>query len=236
MSGQEYGRRRRRRRREDVQLLIECLPQPWALSAALTNQTLSPVGLFPLPAKVFRSAGTASIAEEKGCLLRYKMVKQRRAGRKLSKGRGNVVRMSVIPFVCCARRQGLAVSRARYQTIYNTAVDYTELKGRKRQCACDRVRELVHVAPCVFVPSCRAGRDLQKQKSRFAYSAIAAAVPRTEAAERKFQTNLKLEASWSAANLAAGTSEPARWQKNRSLTARAKRMEEEVKIERETER
>lgn len=163
MSGQEYGRRRRRRRREDVQLLIECLPQPWALSAALTNQTLSPVGLFPLPAKVFRSAGTASIAEEKGCLLRYKMVKQRRAGRKLSKGRGNVVRMSVIPFVCCARRQGLAVSRARYQTIYNTAVDYTELKGRKRQCACDRVRELVHVAPCVFVPSCRAGRDVSIQ-------------------------------------------------------------------------
>lgn len=65
MSGQEYGRRRRRRRREDAQLLIECLPQPWTLSATLTNQTLSPVGLFPLPAKVFRSAGTASIAEGK---------------------------------------------------------------------------------------------------------------------------------------------------------------------------
>lgn len=70
--------------------------------------------------------------------------------------------MSVIPFVCCARRQGLAVSRARYQTIYNTAVDYTELKGRKRQCAaCDRVRELVHLAPCIR--SCRAGRGVSFQ-------------------------------------------------------------------------
>lgn len=65
MSGQEYGRRRRRRRREDAQLLIECLPQPRAFSATLTNPTLSAGGLFPLPAKVFRSAGTASIAEGK---------------------------------------------------------------------------------------------------------------------------------------------------------------------------
>lgn len=65
MSSQEYGRRRRRRRREDAQLLIEGRPRPRAFSATLTNQTLSTGGLSPLPAKVFRSAGTASIAEGK---------------------------------------------------------------------------------------------------------------------------------------------------------------------------
>lgn len=57
----------------------------------------------------------------------------------------------------------------------------------------------------VSLDQCRQfSAEASQAESRFAYSAIAAVVPRTEAAERKFQSSwLKLVAGWSVAYLAA---------------------------------